>query len=240
MKTFNWRFTVREKYLVATILVLIGLFMIYQPSQAAHETQRIEKDEDLYALFRSNYNNGKVTESLIYLYAYIQRNPTKYATDKTYANTLDKVYYDLLNLAKGNEYTANHVNANLARCNKYQCDDQGSLDTTFRQVFPANMVKVCEGTNLSGKCSILMVGAYTKWQSLGVRNDSISSILVGKDVDLTLCVHSLQHTRECLTFKGGSRDSNLKNNNVPNGYSIDNNVSTARVTIKSIPGITTP
>lgn len=241
MNTFNWRLTIREKYLVAVILVLIGLLFVNQPIQAAHEAQLIQySDQKLFDLFESSYNNGKVTESLVYLYAYIQRNPAAYANNKTYAGKVDRVYYDLLNRAKGNEYTANQVNANLELCNKFQCNDKASSDSTFIQAFPANMVKVCEGSNFSGKCSILEVGAYTKWQSLGVRNDSISSIQVGKNVDLTLCVHSLQHTQECITFKGGSRDTNLKSNYVPKGYSIDNNVSTARVTIKPIPGITTP
>lgn len=240
MTKLNWRITSWEKILLVIVAVLIGLLSVYQPSQAAHETESIEKDEALLNLFRRNYNKGEVTKALVYLYAYIQRNPTKYATDRSYAYEVDKVYDDLLSMAIDNERMANEINKNLERCNKFQCDDQGNVGSMHSKLFPANMVKVCEGTNLSGKCSILTVSSYTTNQSLGVKNDSISSIEVGEDVNLTLCVHSLQHTRECLTFKGGTKDLNLRNNYVPKGYPIDNNVSTARVAIKPIPGVTTP
>jgi hypothetical protein len=234
--------TIREKGLSVVILILAVSLVMSNPIQAAFDHRIIQhSDRELYESFYNAAENGDMALALMYLYAYIQRNPTEYA-DNTNGNTanIENAYSSLLASVQDNERFANSVSAHLDSCNKYPCgNEQAGLGTSFNRVFPSNMVKVCEGYNLEGKCAYLQAGEYTQWQQLGVANDEISSIFVGKDVEITLCVHSLAHKDECLLFT--NVDLDLRDNTIPgHGYSIDNNVSTANITLNPFPGLTPP
>lgn len=236
------KLTAREKSLILVIFVLAGLLLVSSPIQAAYEHLVNEyNDKELYALFWDSQESGKQALALMYLFAYIQNNPDRYANNTNgHAASIDAAFNSLRALVQENEEIADLVYKDIESCNKYPCsDEKAEVGSIGSRGFPWNMVQVCEGYNFDDPCAYLLAGEYTQWEQLGVANDSISSIKVGKDVELTLCVHSLGHTDECLTF--GNDDKDLRDNIIPgHGYSIDNNVSTASIIFRPFPGLTPP
>ncbi|MGB9591519.1 MAG: hypothetical protein ACPL1K_03270, partial [Candidatus Kryptoniota bacterium] len=76
-------------------------------------------------------------------------------------------------------------------------------------------------SNYSGQCVVKNVGEYPDPGSIGLPNDSISSIKVGTNVKATLCEHD-NFRGVCETFTGD--DPDLSNNSIGN-----DRVSSARV-----------
>ncbi len=236
-----------EKVLLLIIIILVGLVLTRNPIQAANEGSVDQySDKELYELFYYSIGEENPAVTLMYLFAYIQRNPVEFANDLN-GDTAELIdaFNSLLATVQANYSYLKIVNDHLTDCKKYPCgDEQASVSATEIERVPPNMVKVCEGYNQEEPCFSLPAGEYTQWQQLGVANDSISSIWVGADVEITLCVHSLGHTDECLTFEDlgfGLVDNDLRDNIIPgHGYSIDNNVSTARIVYRPFPGLTPP
>jgi hypothetical protein len=67
--------------------------------------------------------------------------------------------------------------------------------------------------NYQPPCELKPVGRYDTAEALGLPNDSISSVRVGTDVTLTLCMHGSQ-TAPCELFAGD--DPNLSDNAIGN------------------------
>jgi len=89
----------------------------------------------------------------------------------------------------------------------------------------ANEVSFFQDTNYKGPCSVLGIGKYTTSTAMRVRNDSISSIKVGRAVNVTVCKHATYNVpknmifnksnpQKCQTFKKSI--SNFKNQRIGN------------------------
>ena len=233
------RLTHREKVLIFLLVALIiswqGDKRLTQAAAPPHET--IDTPTALYNLAKSSANRGEMAQATAYLYAYIQRNPDAYDQNiGRHADKVDEVYDNWVEAIQSKLRYLDKINADLDRCDQFPCS---SVSGTFRKAIPADMIRVCVNRNYGGNCSYLGIGEYDRWQELGVPNDTISSVEVGRDVQVLLCVHSLAHTNECMAFTGS--DSDLSNNRVPgHDYYLNDNVSTARVTYKYGLGFTLP
>lgn len=237
--------TRREKVLIA-LLIALAIFWqddmrLTQAAAPPHET--IYTPTALYNLAKSSANRGEMVQAAAYLYAYIQRNPDAYDQNiGGHADKVDEVYDNWVDAIQSKLRDMDTINADLAHCDKFPCSGVSGVSGTsgtFRKVFPVDMIRVCANRNYGGKCSYLGIGEYDRWQELGVPNDTISSVEIGRDVEVLLCVHSLDNTDECMRFTGS--DSDLSNNRVPgHDYYLNDNVSTARVTYKYGLGFTLP
>jgi len=85
----------------------------------------------------------------------------------------------------------------------------------------ADQVALYVDSNYSGDCVVRGIGDYPNPSSLGIANDSVSSVKVGSNVKVTLCKDD-NYGGTCETFTGD--DSNLGNNSIG-----DNKVSSAKV-----------
>ena len=235
-------FTKREKILAVMIALLIAIQLAgWQPSQAASDQFTQYSDRQLYDKAEQYSQEGNIVTAAAYLYAYIQRSPRQYANNVGgYRDQIDKVFTQWMLLAMDYQAEAREADRHIANCDQYPCrDDESEVRAMFSRGFPSKMVMVCENSDYKGKCSFLPLGEYTSWRDLGVRNDSISSVQVGSDVQVMLCVHYLDLAGDCRTFTGSDR--NLNNNRLPGkSYTLNDNISTARVTFRTGKGLTLP
>jgi hypothetical protein len=77
----------------------------------------------------------------------------------------------------------------------------------------ANQIAVFYDANYQGRCVVRNVGTYSSVRSTGLPNDSISSIIVGRNVTAVLC-RDVNFRGTCETFS--SSDSFLGNNRIGN------------------------
>ena len=77
----------------------------------------------------------------------------------------------------------------------------------------ADQVALYVDANYSGSCVVNGIGDYPNPSSLGIANDSISSVKVGSNVKLTLCRDD-NYGGTCETFQGD--DPNLSDNSIGN------------------------
>lgn len=85
----------------------------------------------------------------------------------------------------------------------------------------ANQVALFVDANYSGQCVVKGIGQYSNPSSIGLPNDSISSVKVGGNVKAILCEHD-NYQGTCETFTGD--DANLTDNSIGN-----DRVSSAKV-----------
>lgn len=95
----------------------------------------------------------------------------------------------------------------------------------------SDQVALYEHANYGGACVVKGVGNYPNPGSLGIANDSISSVKVGGNVKLTLCRDD-NYIGTCETFLGD--DSDLSNNSIGNDQASSAKVET-RCALTSIP-----
>lgn len=89
----------------------------------------------------------------------------------------------------------------------------------------ANQVAIFNDANYGGMCKILNPREYPTPQSMGMPNDSVSSIMVGANVEVVLCADN-DFQGACETF--GSNNDFLGNTSVGN-----DNVSSMRIVMKA-------
>lgn len=89
----------------------------------------------------------------------------------------------------------------------------------------ANQIAVFEDANYRGKCSVRNVGEYRSSRAFGLKNDSLSSIIIGRNVMAILYEHN-NFGGKRQTFS--RTDANLRNNLVGN-----DSVSSIRVIRKN-------
>jgi hypothetical protein len=234
------QWTAREKVFLLIIILLLS-FMVVGSRTLQTINIKQETDDMLYRMASSESQNGDFALAASYLYAYIQRNPVRYANNtQGHRDAVNKVFQEWMQYIRNDRYYAEQVRVHIGNCGHFPCENKSAkLGTSFTEVFPSNKVMVCENNNYRGKCSYLNVGEYNRWEKLGVANDSISSVMLGEDVKVLLCVHSLGLLSDCLELS--QNDPNLADNMLPGKkYSLNNNVSTARVTLKPGRGVTLP
>ena len=100
-----------------------------------------------------------------------------------------------------------------------------------------NEVALYQHKNFGGICSTLPIGDYTNSKKLAMPNDSVSSIQLGGNVQITACKHAITNKvtgglgwfddpQSCQTFKNSNKD--LKRTRLG-----DNKISSASVKAKS-------
>jgi hypothetical protein len=240
--TQHW--TPREKFLVFIIILLLtSLLASKNPALAASNNETIQQDRQLYLNAKTFAQQGDLGLAVANTYAYIQRNPQEYANDFQKRNEIDTVFWKWVTLIREDQAFRAYVESSVANCQVYPCALKDSCEvgsgSSFLQVVPPGFVQVCENINSQGKCSFLRVGEYTNWRNLGVGNDSISSVRLGANVKVLLCQHNLSLLSSCLEFTVD--DYNLTDNILPGtNISLNDRVSTARVTFKPGLGLTLP
>ncbi len=155
----------REKALLLIVIILAGLVFIRTPIQAAYEhSVKWYTDEELYELFYYSLEDDNPAITLMYVFAYIQRNPAEYANNLNGDTAeIENAYSKMLAAVKANDNFLRSVDAHLENCNKYPCgDDQASVTSIGSELFPPNMVKVCEGYSEKDPCAYLRAGEYTE------------------------------------------------------------------------------
>lgn len=91
----------------------------------------------------------------------------------------------------------------------------------------ANQVALFVDANYSGQCVVKGIGQYSNPSSIGLPNDSISSVKVGSNVKAILCEHD-NYQGTCEAFTGD--DANLADNSIGN-----DRVSSAKVEPRASP-----
>ena len=76
-----------------------------------------------------------------------------------------------------------------------------------------NEVSFFEHTNFKGKCTTLSIGNYSNSGAIGIRNDSISSIRVGRSVQAVVC-RDRSYLGHCELIR--VNDRKLSNNSIKN------------------------
>lgn len=95
----------------------------------------------------------------------------------------------------------------------------------------ANQIAIFDDWRFEGKCKVLDIAGYATPEALGFDNDSISSILVGNNVQAEICQNDL--------YKGACETLTSDNDFLENTRVGNDSVSSIRVTRKG-PGGRTP
>jgi hypothetical protein len=219
------------KILIALWLGLALLFFI-RPTHVASKPLNQATSNDLYRNVITFENNQDYIHATIYLFAYVQQNPPEYANNiNGHKSIVDKHMAYLFGKTNDSVDLLKKVNADLNNCKHFPCD-QSSLDSTFVEVPigslppPPHVVLVCTKPKYKGLCNLLPVGNYRTYQSLGVPNDSITSVMVGSQVKITFYTDGLG-APPMITF--AKDDSDLRNNMTSDGYRWSKVISTAKV-----------
>jgi hypothetical protein len=115
--------------------------------------------------------------------------------------------------------TANPLSPNWS-VRRFRIEPGGGCNPT------ADQTALFMDINYGGTCVIKGTGEYPNPASLGIANDSVSSVKVGGNVQLILCRDD-NYAGGCETFTGD--DSNLSDNSIG-----DNSVSSAKVAIRTV------
>ncbi len=211
------------------ISLLLALFitMLGKPSLVESEQLGQYTSSQLYELMFNSASNNDYVNAYVYLFAYVQQNPSQYVTD-----TVHRAYIDsLLVFFKGEKDKSITLLQDL-KANPQQC--QAKLVGTIIQPPvqstnpglqpPPGSVLVCTLPNYKGNCKLLSVGDHF-FPQLGI-NDAVSSVMVGSQVKLTLYVHARLDS-QYITFT--LNDPDLSNNPIDSTYSWSKNASAARV-----------
>jgi hypothetical protein len=225
-----------KRFKICIFLSLMLLTVILNtPINAASMPLSQLSASQLYELAYNSANTKDYINAAIYLFAYTQLNPPEYANNANYRTSIDSnlaLYLGEVNRLKN---ILRDVDNNLKSCGRYPCTGQSSgLGIVFGEVplqplqTPPDAAIVCTQPNYKGTCKILYVGDYTNFPNMGI-NDSVSSVMVGSRVKLTLYVHA-RFDSQYITFT--SNDPDLSNNPIDSRYSWSKNASAARVQLK--------
>ena len=227
-------------------LLLVFLFLSYgQNEPVTAESRDLNKlsDSGLYARAFGYMNQvpPDTMKALMYLWAYVQRDPPMYVNNvnghKTYIDgKINSLIYD----ENKPRRLINEVNSHIASCTCYPCNICENPNhigvkmlglTAAADVLqpPPDVVVVCQDFNYQGACYFLSVRNYNTPEEIGLPNDSISSVLVGSNVKLTLYLHG-GLTGESITFY--ANDPNLTDNRTNNQYNWNDNATSVSVQLR--------
>jgi hypothetical protein len=227
------------KISLSLLLALILFLALGNPINVFSYAPRAKySDAALYNTAFECEKKGDHFCALLFLFAYKTREPAAYLKNSTHKANVDGDITRLTNVVNDAIILQRTVNADLAKCNCYPC---GGCQPTTRGTFsvpptsapkimqvPPDVAVVCENYDYQGRCSFLTAGSYNNADQTGLPNDSISSVIVGSNVNLTLCVHG-GLTGECTTFQSSTQDPNLSDNPLDNQYFWNDNTTSIRV-----------
>ncbi len=234
--------------IIALVLVTITILYINPPIVSATTSH------DILNQAYTAYRNKFWIDAVIYFSIYLDRRPSDLDIPGREVNIRKALSYskDQLNdsfwRVRALEKTVADLKGIVEACryNLPQCPSQGGVrqmgtnqatPTPGPQLLPLclprpNEIALYEAPNYDGnssnRCATLAVGSYPDVRGIGLRNDTISSVLIGSNVRAELCLHG-SLTGECITFS--SSDPDLRDNMLTEfpGYSLDNQTASVRV-----------
>jgi len=226
-----------KKTLFAIMIIVLLFLAIGRPAiVSSSDSSYIYSDKLLYEKYL-NLRKTNPIWALMYIWAYIQRDPPVYLNNTD--GFRDKVIGDMNNLiAYINDPLNNStVKSHLKACGCYPCNKcqlkastigstSSGLTVSETIVPPPDAAIVCVDSDYQGKCKVLSVGVYNTAEQIGLPNDTISSVLVGSKVKLTLYVHG-GLTGEYITFTND--DPYLVDNMIDNTYTWNDNTTSLKV-----------
>jgi hypothetical protein len=233
--------------LLLVIIISLIFFTAGNWDQVLAQMKFKTSTSQLYANANSQARNGRYLWAAFYLFAYIQRDPTNYVNNvgnhqKYVNNKLNEYISGISYREKGLQRFYDAVQKDMRSCGCYPCQRCKKVSEVSVEAYqlgsppsveplqpPPDMAVVCVDPDYQGQCVYLPAGVYNGAENIGLPNDSISSVMVGSRVTLTLCLHG-RLTGNCITFTGN--DDDLSNNPVPGGYKWDNNATSAKVTLR--------
>ena len=216
-----------------SFLLTLAIIMLNKPADVDSEQLNQWSSNDLYRMASESARNKDYIHAAIYLFAYTQQNPPEYANNINYRTSVDSLLATYLGEVDRLRNILQDVDRHLDSCDRYPCNQaSSSLDIIFVEVVPQplppppDVAIICTKPNYQGTCKFLSVGKYSTYQSLGLLNDSVVSVMVGSKVKITLYSNSLGSSPS-LTLT--SDDPDLSNNLISGQYLWSKSVSTAKV-----------
>lgn len=226
-----------KKGLIA-LAVLALLLIVVQPTSVSSTGLLKLSDQGLYIKAFGYARDNNPVWAAMYLWAYVMREPSIYVKDTNHKQYVDDTVKTLANKIKESINFEKRVRADVKKCNCYPCDQcqyvagsrgPASVPPAASPIIlqpPPDAAIVCEHADFQGKCFILAAGIYNTAEQIGLLNDTISSVMVGSNVRLTLFVHG-GLTGESITFD--SNDPDLTNDWIDNQYTWNDNATSAQV-----------
>ena len=236
VKLLSW-----TKIFYATIIALILLVIVSKPIPvASSKIFFLEPDSSLYEKYIANRQKYPAIAAM-YLWAYIKRDPPDYVNNTDgFRDWVRKEIEALLTYIDVPRRQMVTVNQNIRSCGCYPCSvcklkDAGGSENygvigqgvsnpplSGTPMTPPNTVIVCVGWSYQGQCRVLPVDVYNNPDQMGLPNDSISSVLVGSAVRLTLYAHE-DLRGPSVSFMAD--DPDLSNNSIDQQYRWNDNAS---------------
>ena len=231
----------KEKFLIFAVFALLLIFLFGLNTSVNAKRLYLASDNYLFQKY-VDLRNSNQTWAVMYLWAYIQRDPSayKYNTDgfRTWA---DQEVKNLVSYIDQPRWKLKIVDNHLKSCGCYPCDkcqlksssgigsissglSQSPPDSTLH--IPPESAMVCVDIYYEGKCRLLPIGTYNTATEIGLPNDSISSVMVGSNVYIVLYVHG-GLTGQSITFR--SNDPDLTNDWIDNTYIWNDNTTSLQV-----------
>jgi hypothetical protein len=231
------------KYCIAVLLALNLLFLIGEPTNVSSGSLSKLSDQVLYIRAFGYARDKDYVNAVMYLFAYKMREPSVYMKDVNHHKTdVDNAINDFVGKIKSSISKSDTVELHINKCQCYPCDrcqikpgsqvrGPASNPPAERVLLqpPPDAAIVCEHINYDGKCYILSVRAYNNAEQIGLPNDTISSVMVGSNVKLTLFVHG-GLTGESITFF--SNDPDLTDNWIDSQYVWNDNTTSLNVELR--------
>ena len=233
------------KVCLSMLFTLILFLTVNQPTSVASEKLNKLSDYTLYRVAFDAIQDDNPIWAVMYLWAYVQRDPPMYTYNTDgHKDNVDAQIKSLVNYIYGPKRRESLVNADLDNCGCYPCNkcqlrksnSQYEVGTTSHHLSqpplsgvlqaPPDAVAVCTEIGYAGSCQFLSAGDYDNANQIGLPNDSISSVMVGSRMKLTLYVHG-SLTGPFITFT--TDDSDLRDNSIDRIYKWDNNATSLRV-----------
>jgi hypothetical protein len=185
------------------ILVVVALLSPLPGNLITVDSKNLDKlsDGDLYAKAFGFMQKKDSLWAVMYLWAYVQRDPPAYVLNiKGHKTYIDGLITSLMLDINKPQQNINLVNANLRSCKCYPCNvcvNPNMIGVSSFQLSsnildlqaPPDMVAVCQDFNFGGNCKFLTIGIYNNPDQIGLPNDSISSVMIGSNVKLILYLH---------------------------------------------------
>lgn len=235
----------RVKFLIFMVFALLLIFLLgINYTNVNAKKHYLVSDNYLFQKY-VDLRNTNQTWAVMYLWAYVQRDPPayKYNTDG-FRTWTDKEVKNLVTYIDQPRWKLKIVDNHLKSCGCYPCDKCqlksssgiGSIssglslappDTTIQ--IPPDTAMVCVDIYYEGKCNLLSKGIYNSATEIGLPNDSISSVMVGSNINVVLYVHG-GLTGQSITFTSNNPD--LTDDWIDNIYSWNDNTTSLQLVQK--------
>ena len=167
-------------------VVLILVFIFLQTGQASASHMLGKSDDTLYYWAGRYYSQGRIEKAAMYYFALQQKESQKYFEHQT---LIDQRVGNLWGELYRIENFRN--NSNICASSAGKGDDYSYQEGySFDNWPPKYHVLVCTDIDYGGTCKLLTIGGYSTSGAIGLADNSISSILLGSGVKITLYQYS--------------------------------------------------